>query len=87
MKSNTDGLTWAIRGIETFVVLFIIGINIFIFVWVYPSVDSVTCELCTYEKDLALAMMFIVPIPSAFMIWAIVNSNLDSHIEDLEKND
>jgi hypothetical protein len=43
------------------------------------------CEACTYEKDLALAMIFLVPIPSAFLIWAIINSNLDSHVEDLKE--
>lgn len=83
--TTVDGLTWAIRGLETFVIVFIIAINIWLFGWVYPSVESVDCELCTYEKDLALAMMFIVPIPSAFLIWALVNSNLDSHIEELKE--
>ena len=81
----TDGLTWAIRGIETFVIVFIIGINVGIFVYLYPNVLETNCELCTYEKDFAIAMIFIVPIPSAFLIWAIVNSNLDDHMRELEE--
>jgi hypothetical protein len=84
-EKMTDGLSWAIRGLETFIVLFIIAINIGIFGFLYPSINEMDCEACTYEKDLALAMIFLVPIPSAFLIWAIINSNLDSHVEDLKE--
>ena len=85
--NEIDKLSWAVKGLEMFVIVFIVAINIWIFGWVYPSVESVNCDLCTYEKDLALAMMFIVPLPSAFLIWALVNSHLDEHIEDLKENE
>lgn len=85
--NEIDKLSWAVKGLEVFVIVFIVAVNIWIFGWVYPSVESVNCDFCTYEKDLALAMMFIVPLPSAFLIWALVNSHLDEHIEDLKENE
>jgi len=66
-----------------FFIIFVIAINIFVFGVVYPEVLEIECNQCTYQKDLTIILMFMVPIPSGILIWALVNYNLN--VEDIEK--
>jgi hypothetical protein len=59
----------------------VVVINIFVFGAVYPDLLNRECEACTYQKDFAILLIFIVPIPSATLIYAVLNIMLSDYVE------
>ena len=74
-----------ILTLEISLICLTVGVNIFIFVHVMPMVMDV--EYNMFEKDLVMVMMFFVPIPSGFFIYALSKSMLLERKESAHKKE
>lgn len=50
----------------------ILGMNIFIFSTIYPIIYMIDC--CELERNIALGLMWIVPVASVLLMYHLVSS-------------